>query len=340
MNRYKNIHNKEKQMNKRNYYFYTELNQNEKIKEKLEEKRKEETFSQINDQLEGANKEKVILSRIKYCIKVILKNLSPISKTNFTLEEKSSSENLAKALNKMLELEGSDGNEEILKEKTFPLKWFGLYLESNIDNIPPEYKLNNYEKLYNELISESNETANKIKNDDTLNIVYSKIINIEKMIDNSKNILTKIKSNQKNFEILDFILNTEIPATMYIYVDDMNEINHIEFTKKNEKSKYNPKIKEKFKRECKNISEFSQNFPNLTNEIDALELEEKIGLKNSLKDYFKIIEEYINEAFPEENEKNKIIILIEDFIHSQLYDKLYSGMATLNDIAILKKCFT
>ena len=45
-------------------------------------------------------------------------------------------------------------------------------------------------------------------------------------------------------------------------------------------------------------------------------------------------------TFLNEEEQTKIIIQIEDFIHAQLYDKIYSGMAVLDDINIFKKCFT
>ena len=76
-----------------------------------------------------------------------------------------------------------EGFSEILKEKKLPLEWYGLYLQSNIENIPQNYKENNYALLYNELIEESKDNLMKIQNDDSLNTLYSKIINSEKMID-------------------------------------------------------------------------------------------------------------------------------------------------------------
>ena len=75
---------------------------------------------------------------------------------------------------KMISMEGFS---EMLKEKTLPLEWFGLYLQSNIENIPSNYRRNNYSLLYNELIEESFQNLEKIKNDDSLNIIYNKIIN-------------------------------------------------------------------------------------------------------------------------------------------------------------------
>jgi hypothetical protein len=216
-------------------------------------------------------------------------------------------------------------------------------LQSNIENIPSEYKSHNYAQLYNELIEESTENLEKIQNDNSLNTIYSKIINSEKMIDISKNNLKRIKSNQKKFEILDFILKAEIPITIYIYRNDQKEISQIKFCKKEEEPKYNKSQNEEMKTiDCKNIVEFCENFPFLSreNSTDILEFEEQIDLKNSLNEYFKIIHEYVNIAFSEENEKTRIKIQIEDFIHAQIYDKIYSGMAVINDINIFRKCFT
>ena len=42
--------------------------------------------------------------------------------------------------------------------------------------------------------------------------------------------------------------------------------------------------------------------------------------------------------YKDENEQTKIRIQIEDFIHAQLYDKIYSGMAVQDDIKIFQTC--
>ena len=323
---------------KKTYIFLTQLILDKELKEKIEEKKDKNLSFQSKQDLDRTNNEYFILSRVKYCINTIIKHLNPLSKTNFFVDDKESTENFVKGLNKMISLEGFS---EMLKEKTLPLEWFGLYLQSNIENIPFEYRSNNYSQLYNELIDESMKNLNKIQNDNSLNTIYSKIINSEKMIDISRNNLKRIKSNKKKFEILDFILKAEIPITIYIYRSAPNEISHIEFVKKDEKPKYTSEEELKTQ-DCKNIVEFCEGFPFLTreNSTDILEFEEQIGLKNSLREYFNIIHEYVSEEFVEENDKIGIKIQIEDFIHAQLYDKIYSGMAVLNDINIFKKCFT
>ena len=323
---------------KRTYTFFTQLNADKELGVKLNEKREQNLSFQSKQDLSNASNEEFILSRVKYCINTIIKHLNPLSKTNFFVDEKESTENFVIGLNKMISLEGFS---EMLKEKTLPIEWFGLYLQSNIENIPFEYKSNNYAQLYNELIVESEKKLNKIQNDNSLNTIYSKIINSEKMIDISKNSLKRIKSNKKKFEILDFILKTEIPIIIHVYKNELNEINKIEFTKKIEELTYIPKENEKIF-ECQNIVEFCENFPYLTreNSTDILEFEEQINLRDSLKQYFNIINEFVNKSFKEEKEKPRIKLQIEDFIHSQIYDKIYSGMAVLNDINIFKKCFT
>ena len=323
---------------KKVYSFLSKLNADKQLQEKLEEKRDKNLSFQSKQELSNASNENFILSRVKYCINTIIKHLNPLSKTNFFVDEKESTENFVLGLNKMISLEGFS---EMLKEKTLPIEWFGLYLQSNIANIPFEYKTNNYAKLYNELIDESEENLNKIQNDTSLNIIYSKIINSEKMIDISKNSLKRIKSNKKKFEILDFILKTEIPITIHVIRNESNEIKSIEITKNDEELINDPKEKESIY-ECKNIVEFCEYFPYLTNEnsIDILDIEEQINLKNTFKQYFNIINEFVNQTFNEENEKPLIKLQIEDFIYTQIYDKIYSGMAIQNDINIFKKCFS
>ena len=49
------------------------------------------------------------------------------------MDENESTENFVIGLNKMISMEGFS---EMLKEKKLPLEWFGLYLQSNIENIP------------------------------------------------------------------------------------------------------------------------------------------------------------------------------------------------------------
>ena len=120
---------------KRTYIYLAELILDDKLKEKIEAKKDKKFSFQTNETLSNINNENFILARVKYCINTIVKHLNALSRTNFFVDDKESTENFIKGLNKMISLEGFS---EMLKEKTLPLEWFGLYLQSNIENIPQE----------------------------------------------------------------------------------------------------------------------------------------------------------------------------------------------------------
>jgi hypothetical protein len=258
-----------------------------------------------------------------------MKHLNILSRSNFLSNETDSTEDFIKDLNKMIKMEGFS---EMLKEKNLPLEWFGLYLQSNIENIPPNYKENNYALLYNELIEESRQNLLKIQNDDSLNTIYSKIINSEKMIDIGLNSLKRIVNNKIKFEVIDFIKNCNIPVIMEILTDN-NEISKINIkedsnlkgkNEQNDKKSLNSPIKK-----CKNILEFCNNFPHIDSE-DIFALEEEIELGTSLNEYFNIVNKYMEKepVFLEYSleEKKNIKKQIENFIHVQLYEKIFCNM--------------
>jgi hypothetical protein len=287
-----------------------------------------------------SNDEKAILGNIKNCFYIVLKNLNTLSKNNFDGNE--SIENIIKGLNNIINIEDFNGT---LKEQALPLNWYGTYLQSYIDKIPSDYKDKNYSKLYDELIDEYSKNLDIYKNDESLNILYKKIINGENIIEKSLNFLTKLKNDQKKLDILHFILTKKIPIMVKIYTDNEGKISLIEFMK--------PEVKPKSKREkvikfiCNNILEFCEYFPDLTKEDidDIFQFEEEIKLKNALNAYFNIIYEYLalESIFREyqEEEKNNLKIKIQDFIYEQIYDKIYPhDFKDPLDIKILKNCFT
>ena len=185
---------KDSKEGKKTYIYMSKVVMDDKLKEKINESKDKKFSFQESENLSDTSKENFILKRVKYCINTIIKHLNILTRTNFYVDENESTENFVIGLNKMIRMEGFS---EMLKEKTLPLEWFGLYLQSNIENIPLSHKRNNYSLLYTELIEESLENLEKIKNDDSLNIIYNKIINSEKVIDISSNGLKRITNNEK-----------------------------------------------------------------------------------------------------------------------------------------------
>ena len=143
-------------------------------------------------------------------------------------------------------------------------------------------------------------------------------------------------------------MKATIPVIINVYINKEKNIYHIEFIKIGKKSNFKHQNRDEISSlKCNNIIEFCELFPFLSylNELDILEFEERIKLKEALNEYFNIINEYVKEEnifkeYKELNEQNRIIIQIEDFIHAQLYDKIFSGLAVPSDIEIFKKCVT
>ena len=138
---------KEESEGKRTYICMTKLVMDDKLKEKINEKKDKKFSFQEAENMNDSSKENFILQRVKFSINTIIKHLNVLKRTNFYIDENESTENFVIGLNKMISMEGFS---EMLKEKTLPLEWFGLYLQSNIENIPSNYRRNNYSLLYND----------------------------------------------------------------------------------------------------------------------------------------------------------------------------------------------
>ena len=317
---------------KNSFIYFSKLVLDNELKEKMNSKKEQKLSFQSDNTLDDKDNAKFILQRVKYSINTIIKHLNVLTKSNFITNIKDNTEDFIKGLNKMIKLEGFS---EMLKENKLPLEWFGLYLQSNIENIPNNYKENNYSLLYNELIEESKQNLLKIQNDDSLNTIYSKIINSEKMIDIGLNNLKRIINNEKKFEIFDFIKKCNIPILMDIGKAQNNLLNYLSFREDNNKGKNEPTDKKVTEtRKCKDIYEFCENFPNIDCD-DVFILEEEIELKNSLNEYFQIVHKYMEKEpmFNDysDEEKNNIKKQIENFIHVQLYKKIYYKTALQAD---------
>jgi hypothetical protein len=119
-------------------------------------------------------------------------------------------------------------------------------------------------------------------------------------------------------------------------------LNFLNFgNKENEEENDDENIK---KFECKNILDFCNFFPTLTSEIitDYFNYQEEINLNQFLEDYFTIINEFIlkEPMFAEykETEKKNIQTQIENFIHAQIYNKIFYNMGDGEDDKIFENC--
>ena len=99
---------KEENEGKRTFLCLTKLAMDDKLKEKINEKKDKKFSFQESASISESNKEDFILERVKYSINTIIKNLNVLKRTNFYLDENESTETFVIGLNKMISLDGSD----------------------------------------------------------------------------------------------------------------------------------------------------------------------------------------------------------------------------------------
>ena len=327
---------KDEESSKKTFIYFSELISDDDLKKLLTLKKEQNLSFQTDENLAETDYALSILTKVKFCINTIMKHLNILSRSNLISNETDSTKDFVKDLNKMIQMEGFS---EILKEKKLPLEWYGLYLQSNIESIPPNYKEKNYALLYNELIEESKQNLLKIQNDDSLNILYSKIINSEKMIDIGLNNLKRTVNNKIKYEVIEFIKNSNNPVILDIGKQN-EQITYIGVREDTHvKGKNESNDKNMVSKKCKNIIEFCNNFPDIDSD-DVFELEEEIELAKNLNEYFEIIYKNIEKEplFIDYSieEKQKVERQIENFIHIQLYEKLYckTSIKADNDVYI------
>ena len=323
--------------NKKSFLFITEPIFDKNLSEIMKRKNITKFSFQTDESLTQLNNEKFILERIKYCINILIKNLNTLTRENYFIEKGKKDEDFSLALNKMLELEGFS---DILKEQTIPLRWFGLYLQSNISNIPIEYKRQNYFLLLNELINSSKNNIINLTKDNSLNFLYIKYNCSKKKNSFVEKYLDKIKINKTYHMIFNFIYYTKVNVFIIEYVNNNNEI--IKYDIKTELSNED-KIYKTFN--CKCINEFISYFPNIIELRDIenfFDFEKKINIPNLINNFLNIILENLSSnIFFKENEKYDLAKKeIINYIFEGIYNKLYNpDQPSSEDLKLFQNSF-
>ena len=203
-------------------FFYDEKNniftqfKNEKNKEKIEDKS--------------------LLFRIKNSIKTIMRRLNVLNMKQYSyLNFATSNEKFFLAINYTLkDLEGDDTFNDI----KVPLSWHSKFIVNNLNQLDQKYIANDYEKLYEEILSEETEFLNKLK-------TISPIINVresmniscaENAIDNLEFLINSLEKTKKQEKIKIFIDNDKTKVCID-FGDDGNNRNDNTETPRS-KSKY------------------------------------------------------------------------------------------------------
>ena len=234
--------------------------------------------------------------------------------TDSMIEEEDESDNIA----------NKDGNYN--NKNTLPIEWYINSLIINLEKLDNDYKENNYQKLFEQLAQDINNSINNY-NFEALSQVFERLQKAQKYIEEYFNFQKTYKNIYLNLNIKNFIEKEKIEIQIQYIKEKMFQIKN-----KNTKNRYFlfNIFKGQFKRgnsmSCLSINEFCTKFPDMTiieKREDIFSMtEDEINLKSVISEYFDIIKEYINNKF--NNKEKKIInIKIQKYIYNYIYYKLF-----------------
>ena len=298
----------------------------------------------------------IILKRIKFCIKNILKN----QELNFSyLNKATSTDKFFSAL--YYELKEAGRNTEILDK--VPLKWYSQYIYENKNNLDIKYRKNDFKMLYDEIFEEENQKLIELKNA-TSKIITKNNINIncaEDLINKINYSYEDIQEEKKCAKIEKFIDTEEIRICMLtskeqIIIRDVSKCDIINEYHNNNEVDQN-KAKNKITCHTHYIKDFINKFSFSTWEKDNNRPEPKKLVKEEIlmrdrrahkiyktfKDYLDIIKKRIKEPINNKNlfnditDYNEIVEKIEDYILRQIYKYVYPEKSSDLDIKFESK---
>lgn len=222
--------------------------------------------------------------------------------------------------------------------------WSISSLFDNIDKIPNEYIIDDYDKLFNELGAEIKESIEEL-NLEKISVMNNKLIFVNKALNYYE---------EKSRDIKDIIINESIKIVTekiallidikFIYNDNEKIFYLNKSNLKN--SNFEGNIQYNKKNECytlKTMETFAKFFPNLTNyhfsmDISPLEIIKELGINKKLKEYFDMIKKLLTfNSIIEKNQYNDLYQekIINNFF-DKIYEKIYPPIPDPNDSKILK----
>ena len=278
--------------------------------------------------------------KIQNCISKILYNYRNLNKMDFSEGTTINSINIFNELLKFLKIRSFVINNSI------PTKWYIYSLLKLLKTIPKDYKENDYEKIYNILINNLNES---IKNLDfeKLSQIFEKLKYTERYLQNLKLNLSAINELETTNLIKKFVENFPLEVEItYSIKKKKFQIEKSNYGISNELQDLNDFLfyKEKKRKKgivCKNIIDFTNKFPPLIyyqekQGINLFELETEFNLPLKLENYFNLIKEAMlrYRFFSEIKNKNNLYFKITSYIMSKIYDKIFPKEPEFDDIKI------
>ena len=233
---------------------------------------------------------------------------------------------------------------------SIPLDWYGDSLMNFLQELPDDYKANDYEKLYNELTYEVEESI-KLYNLSVLSDIKTKLKYAERaqsLI--SGNILqfNKIEVNNKIQKFID-ALKLDVQLCIKKQKKDQEEFCVV----KNSKTKSTLSYFENFifdnktnKGElCSTIHDFIRQFPHFVafseyDDDNLCSILRKYKVPEAMEFYLSEIQKNINPTDFNETKEDAVAYEISNFIYGKLYDRLYTNISDDNDFKIYHWCIS
>ena len=342
-----------------NNYVFINKNFDEKRKNKLKLEKIKEIIQE--------NSKTQFVEEIKICIKQVLSNIPTLSnKGNFFLFK-----DIFELLNKKINYYNEE-YKNVLVDNSIPLSWYSDYLISHMDLLPNEYKNNNFNNLYNELLEETETKMGHLseKNILLLNEISSENTLLKKFVSLAKRSLTIVKDYRVKIYTKIFINTAKIDICLLngnqkfnlIYQKkgfDQYDIIHIKanelmINKSSECLHIINGINTNNKRiegHCSNINEFINRILTYGKEIckDIENEKDETKAKEVIETYISLIKIYLHNedqrfhfsgktTEKSENKLNAFVKEIEKYILTKIICNLEISSMNKEDQKIMQKC--
>ena len=326
------------------YFYVDELLFNDKYKKffSLEQDKPYYNKKQIKNITNKELMDKNNIIKAKNNISSILYNYKELEKNDFSVGALNKTVNIINELNAIIK------SSNIITDGKIPLEWHLQSLLKLLYELPLEYQVNDYEKLFNELEDELMKSI-KQYNLEEISLFMDKI----KFAIKNTDIIKEIITNKKLNSIVKNIIENEIIQLTINFRVNKNK-QEIYFNKeilKKEQIEHIGQYDFYFNKKgfCNTIEEFIYKFPNFNEdlsldgeiidekEIIVFEKQKQMKLPENLNFFFNYIEELVKKKVTEEIDINTINDKIYDYVMSNIYSKIYPKEQHIYDEQILEK---
>ena len=344
---------KEKEKNKEfvieNYYIYNDEEIESKYKDLFEinnkfiefyfDKKKKEAYTQYLD-------ENII--KVKKYLCNSLADFRLLNKSDFNIGTTSDTSKILNEIKLYMSLPNF-----ILSNNTIPSTWYINSILDYLNKIPEDYKINDFNKLFNELTQDLNNSI-ELLDFEKLIVFRNKMKFIDKMInyyENVKELMNIIDINEKIKQIAE---EAFIPVDMVFNYDDDDDDDDNDNEKKFELKKSNISKKQfgnkliyehhkKQMTSLKTIESFTRCFPDLCKyqliqDKNPFAIIDELQINTKINNYFEIIKNEISKKDKiKDNNLDIFLLKIEDYIMDKIYEKVYPPEPDEMDRKIFQK---